>query len=87
MRRLFKIFVEDKLAYYKLFFVLGIRTDHDVIAQGKREAEIGDTIEDYLGPEFRTRSDTVFQNGIDSSDIIEAFIYLKGIISSGSSIV
>lgn len=51
MRHLFKIFVEHKLAYYKLFSGLGIRTD-DVIGQGKSAAGIGDIIEDYLKQEF-----------------------------------
>ena len=36
-----KIFAEDKLAYYKLFFTLGIRISGNVIAQGKREAGNG----------------------------------------------
>ena len=83
----FEIFVQDNLVYYKLFFALGIRIDDDVIAQGKGEAGIRDTIEDYLEPEFRARCEAVYPNGIDSSEIIEAFIHLKGIISSGSNIV
>ena len=73
--------------YSKLFFPLGIRIDDHVIAQGKAEAGIADTIEDYLEPEFSARCDAVYPNGIDSSKIIEAFIHLKGIISSGSNIV
>ena len=73
--------------YYKLFFALGIRIDDDVFAQGKGEAGIGDTIEDYLEPEFRARCEAVYPNGIDSSEIVEAFIHLKGIISSCSNIV
>ena len=73
--------------YYKLFLALGIRLDDDVIAEGKEEAGIGDTIEDYLESEFRARCETVYPKGIDSSEIIEAFINLKGLISSGSNIV
>ena len=63
----FEIFVQDNLVYYKLFFPLGIRIDDDVIAQGKREAGIEDTIEDYLEPEFCARYEAVYPNGIDSS--------------------
>ena len=73
--------------YCKLFFALDIRIDDDVIAQGKGEAGIRDTIEHYFEPEFRTTCEAVYPNGIDSSEIIEAFLHLKGIISSGSNIV
>ena len=83
MRCLFEIFVEDNLVYYKL----GIRIDDDVIAQGKGEAGIRDTIEDYFEPDFRARCEAVYPNEIDSNEIIEAFLYLKVIISSGSNIV
>ena len=83
----FEIFVQDNLVYYKLFFALGIRIDDDVIAQGKGEAGIRDTKEDYIEPEFRARSGAVYPNGIGSSEIIEAFMHLKGIISSDSKIV
>ena len=48
----FEIFDENNLAYYKLFFALGIRIDDDVIAQEKGELGIGVTIEDYLEPDF-----------------------------------
>ena len=48
----FEIFDENNLAYYKLFFALGIRIDDDVIAQEKGEVGIGVTIEDYLEPDF-----------------------------------
>ena len=64
-----------------------IRIDDDVIAQRKGEAGIRDTIEDYFEPEFRARCDAVYPNRIDSSEIIEAFLHLKGIIPSGSNIV
>ena len=79
--------VKDKLANYKLFFALGIRIDDDVLAKGKREAGIGDTIEDYLEPEFRAACKAVHPDRIDNKEIIEAFIHLKGIISNGSNIV
>ena len=84
---LFLIFVQDNLMYFKLFFALGIRIDDDVITQGKGEAGTRDTKEDYLEPEFRARSGAVYPNGIGSSEIIEAFMHLKGIISSDSKIV
>ena len=87
MRCLFEIFVQDNLVYYKLFFAPDIRIDDDVIAQGKGEAGVRDTIEDCLELEFRARYEAVYPNGIDSSEITEAFIHLKGIISSGSNIV
>ena len=48
----FEIFDENNLAYYKLFFALGIRIDDDVIAPEKGELGIGVTIEDYLEPDF-----------------------------------
>ena len=48
----FEIFVENNLPYYKLFFALGFRIDDGVIAPGKGELGIGDTIEDYLEPDF-----------------------------------
>ena len=86
MRRLFKIFVEDKLAYYKRLFALRILIDDDVIAQTKG-AGIGDTIQNYLESDIFTRFETVYPNGTDSSEIIEAFIHLKDIFTSGSSIV
>ena len=73
----FEIFVQDNLVYYKFFFPVAIRIDDDVIAQGKGEAVIGDTIEDYLEPEFRVRCEAVYPNGIDSSEIIEAFMHLR----------
>ena len=47
------------MAYYKFFFALGIHIDDDIIAQGKREAGIGDNIDDNLEPEFRTRCEKV----------------------------
>ena len=62
-----EIFVQDNLVYYKLFIALGIRIDDEVIAQGKGEAGIGDTIDDYFEPKFRARSEAVYPNGIDSS--------------------
>ena len=86
MRRLFKIFVEDKLAYYKRLCALGILIDDDVIAQTKG-AGIGDTIQNYLESDIFTRFETVYPNGTDSCEIIEAFIHLKDIFTSGSSIV
>ena len=42
--------------YYKILFARGIRIDDDVIAERKEEARMRDTIEEYLEPEFRTRS-------------------------------
>ena len=87
MRGLFKIFVEDKLAYYKRLFALRILIDDDVIAQTKEGAGIGDTIQNYLESDIFTRFETVYPNGTDSSEIIEAFIHLKDIFTSGSSIV
>ena len=83
----FEIFIQDNLVYCKLFFALGICIDDDVIAQGKGEAGIRDTIEDYFEPDFHARCEAVYPNEIDSNEIIEAFLYLKGIISSGSIIV
>ena len=44
-------------------------------------------MEDYLEPEFGAGCETVYPNGIGSSETIEAFIHLKGIISSGSNIM
>ena len=41
----------------------------------------------YLEPVFRTRCETVYPNGIGSSEVIGIFIHLKGIISSGLSSV
>ena len=83
----FEIFVQDNVVYYKFFLALVIRIDDDVIMEGKGEAGIGDTIEDYLESEFRARCEAVYPKGIDSSEIIEAFIHLKDLISSGSNIV
>ena len=37
------------------------------LLQGKGEAGIGDTIEDYFEPKFRARSEAVYPNGIGSS--------------------
>ena len=77
---------EDKLVYYKLLFALAIRIDDDV-GHGKREAGIGDTVDDYIEPEFCTRCERVYPNGIGSCEIIEALIHLLRIVSSASSIV